>query len=373
MERGLIEINLSKSPPPNRSSLEKIIAIMMKVEILIMHSLIKLMMMRRRRCQMMLKISRTPIQRILVSRRGPRNQLRVENLASRMMARMAGRRAMLRGSLPKQRLVRGVLGGLKIRGASKSRWTKGISLRKLRKWQEIQGSLMQLTQSSQGKISRQMMEPQEILKVGFKREESLMMITQINQGKISRLMMEPKEILKVGFKKAESLMMLTQINQGKMSRLMMELQETLKVGCKKAESQMLLTKINLGKMPRLMMEPQEILKVGCKKAERLIIGQAIRDLQGRGLLKIETQQEVDLNNRGIKMERGWIQTLPERDLIPTQITQLHLLPLQLLMPSGLQARWSKVLSTTPITSSQMSNRMQRTSLHFRGMRVRSCR
>ena len=372
MERGLIEINLSKSLPPNRSSLEKIIAIMMKVVILIMHSLIKLMM-RRRGCQMMHKISRIPILRILVSQRGPRNQLGVVNLGSRMMARKVGRRAKHRESLPKLRLVRGVLGGLKNRRASKSRWTKGRSLRKLRRRQEIQGSLMQLTQTSQGKISRQMMEPQEILKVGFKKEESLMMITQINQGKISRLMMEPKEILKVGFKKAESLMILTQINQEKMSRQMMEPQENLKVGCKKVESHMLLTKIKQGKMPRLMMEPQEILKVGCKKAESLIIGQAIRDLQGRGLLKIETQQEVDLNNRGIKMERGWIQTLPERDLIPTQITQLHLLPLQLLMPSGLQARWSKVLSTTPITSSQMSNRMQRTSLHFRGMRVRSCR
>jgi hypothetical protein len=122
-----------------------------------------------------------------------------------------------------------------------------------------------------------------------------------------------------------------------------------------------------------MMESQETLIVGCKKAESLIIGQAIRDLQGRGLLTIETQQEVDLNNRGIKMGREMIQPLPERDLIPTQITQLHLLPLQLLMPSRLQARWSKVLSITPITSSQMSNRMQRTSLLFRGMRVRSCR
>jgi hypothetical protein len=275
VEKGLIEVNLSKSPPPNRISLEKIIAIMMKVEILIMHSLIKLMMMIRKGCQMMmLKIRRIPTLRILVSRRDPRNQLRVVRLGSRMMARKVGRRAMHRGSLPKQRLVRGVLGGLTGRRASKSRWTRGRSLRKLRRRQEIQGSLM----------------------------------------------------------------LQTQINQEKMSRLMMEPQETIKVGCKKAENLMLLTQTNQGKMPRQMMEPQETLIVGCKKAESLIIGQAIRDLQGRGLLTIETQQEVDLNNRGIKMEREWIQTLPERDLIPTQITQLHLLPLHLLMPSGLQAR-----------------------------------
>jgi hypothetical protein len=270
MERGLIEIKLSKSPPPNRSSLEKMIVIMMKVEILIMHSLIKLMMMTRR-CQMMMhKIRRTPI---LVSRRDP---LRAVSPGSR---RMAGRRAVKqRESLHKQRLVRGVLGGLlKGRRVRQSRWTRGRTLRRLRRRQEIQGSLM------------------------------------------------------------------------------------------------LLTQINQGKMPRQMMEPQETIKVGCKKAESLIIGQAIRDLQGIGLLTIETQQEVDLNNRGIKMGREWIQTLPERDLIPTQITQLLLLPLQLLMPSRLQARWSKVLSITPITSSQMPNRMQRTSLLFRGMRVRSCK
>jgi hypothetical protein len=151
-------------------------------------------------------------------------------------------------------------------------------------------------------------------------------------------MMGPQETIKVGCKKAESLMLLTQINQGKMSRQMMDPQETIKVGCKKAESLMLLTQTNKGKISRPMMESQETLIVGCKKAESLIIGQAIRDLQGRGLLTIETQQEVDLNNRGIKMGRELIQTLPERDLIPTQITQLHLLHLQLLMPSGLQAR-----------------------------------
>jgi hypothetical protein len=101
-----------------------------------------MMMIRKGYWMMMLKIRRTPTLRILVSRRDPRSQLGVVNLGSRMMA---ARREKHRGSLPKQRLVRGVLGGLTGRKASKSRWTRGRSLRRLRRRQEIQGSLMPLT------------------------------------------------------------------------------------------------------------------------------------------------------------------------------------------------------------------------------------
>jgi len=77
------------------------------------------------------------------------------------------------------------------------------------------------------------------------------------------------------------------------------------------------------------MASRETLRVGCKREESLKIGQAIRGLQERGVLTTETQQEVDLKNRGIKMVRGWMLTLPERDQIPTQIIQLHQLPRQL--------------------------------------------
>ena len=93
---------------------------------------------------MMHKIRRIPT---LVSRRDP---LRAVNLGSR---RMAGRRAKHRGSLHKQRLVRGVLGGLlKGRKARQSWRARGRTLRRLRRRQEIQGSLMLLTQNSQGKM-----------------------------------------------------------------------------------------------------------------------------------------------------------------------------------------------------------------------------
>ena len=66
--------------------------------------------------------------------------------------------------------------------------------------------------------------------------------------------------------------------------------------------------------------------------ESLTIGQAIKDLQemGVGLRKIESQQELDLKNRGGMIMLGSIITLlPERDLIPTRITRLHQLLLQL--------------------------------------------
>jgi hypothetical protein len=82
-------------------------------------------------------------------------------------------------------------------------------------------------------------------------------------------------------------------------------------------------------MRRLMKTPRETQRVGCKRGENLKIGQAIRGRQVRGVLTTENQQEVDLKNREIKMVRGWTLTLPERDLIPIQITQLHQLPRQL--------------------------------------------